>query len=314
MSRPLASTLLLVFSITGCTNRGASFDGGSFDATVHRDLPAAQAVDILVVAPFSQSAGLARQALASIPWALLERLKAASQLDPASLRLGVVSTSIEGKSICDSPAPPAGELLEGPSGVRILTGENTASEWSEQVFSASSPECRNPNFLEAASLAIDGRNTTFPRHDAVLVVLLLANMDDCSVDDFSLWNDPAVWEEDLSWFARCYRPAEGFLYPVNRYLDSLLQAFPGRIFVAAVGSADKPTYITDPGGNLTLQTVCEFSFNLFPTPRIASFIDGIGALGDPRLKGALYEMGCEAATSVPNVDSLVDAIVEYAGF
>ncbi|MBW2734066.1 MAG: hypothetical protein JRH20_16890 [Deltaproteobacteria bacterium] len=310
MSATRQCTVAAVLLVSACTTQDTPLDGGAANAENSGDLHTSRGLEVLVIAPYEHDSATARAYLSATPARLLSKLLEDTELNPQDIRLGVVSTVVEGKSVCDSQPPPPGTLLTGPSGAALLTGEAGSDLWARHVQSGQgSPECWNPHYLEVATLALDGRNGDFPRPDALLVVLVLNSLDDCSIDDYSLWDQPAVWSpEKIRFTTKCYLPPQGFLFPVQRYPEFFVARHPGRVFVAAISWPTKPSFTTDPSG-YTVIANGKCSDQIWPAPRMAEFIDAVRAHQDPRLQGSLYDMGCDPSSA--DIASLAGAIIDH---
>lgn len=273
--------------LLGCQNppRNAVPDQGFVDLT---PLPAPRGVDILVVSSVPDALSYASEATARLRNTLLPRL---THTSPADVRLGVIPSVVDG-AWCDTTtvSVKAGLLSPNSSGEVMTNGERDGAAWQDQ-FRFITRYCWLQQPFEAARLALDGRNPGFPRPDALLVVLMFTDQDDCSVANPDIFAQPSLFPADLapSYYARCQVAPKGLLKGVSGYIDALLQAHPQRIFVGAVASSDPVTWIPDgPYVNVGEVVTCD-SLKIRSGPRFGHFFDAIEARKHPRLRGVLND-------------------------
>lgn len=90
----------------------------------------------------------------------------------------------------------------------------------ESMLKASTFASAGPIFAEGSTGNGDYNNLL--RGDALLVVLILTNEDDCSIADPDLFNRTSATYTDPDLDTRCWRYEDQALHPVRRYVDGLL--------------------------------------------------------------------------------------------
>jgi hypothetical protein len=345
--------LVTVLMMAACRNAPAvppedaseNLDGsGSVEQSTFRP----SKVDILVISSDGDSEGVTLMGLLKGP--LLSLLK--SVLAPANgspvqdLHLGAVTSKIDHSTLCPptdpvkndgtllKPIPTSSPWKDYPSNLPwpppwpflsldVIKGTTTfrALAWAYidgaqgQTQSEEGP-CSVTEFLESAALAVDGRNGKFVRDDSLLVILILADYEDCSTKDSSLW-DKTDWQKTYAIRNPvCYSPPDGLLFPVSRYPKYFAQIHPkGRTLVAIVGTGGTPKLVPWSGsGTLLAEEACyssgPSSKGIVPAPRLASFPSEARKYGSGVVEGLMLD-GCAAIQgSSASMTPLVDRILE----
>lgn len=341
MSGRCAIGALAAALLGACTEPPA---GGIRDLGVETDSAPARPTRVDLLAVLTQCTGrdpYVMEAAGSV-YGLFQRL-----LDPpagrpiADLHFGIVAPKIDTPPICSSspkvvvndatlraPTGPLSKPLDWPSNWDskwpprwpYLTGDmaqhvNLPELAATYVrYMPIDGECALNQYLRVAAMAIDGRNRDFVRPDSLLVVLLLADGDDCSTKDPSLW-DPKLWAlqyggEYLWPYDYCYVAPPGLLYPVEHYVSLFRDAHPqGAVLVAAVGIEGTPSFVGPPPGKTT-QPICDAGYFL-PSQRLPALVRGLNQLGSARVRGLMVE-GCELVMhpTGQGLSSVADRILE----
>ena len=168
-----------------------------------------------------------------------------------------------------------------PPGQMLATYLMSASA-TEANMPSGAAACNVTEYLEVARMATDGRNGDFIRPDSLLVIVFLANWEDCSTDDASLWAT-SLWSTQYRYSnSLCYRPPEHLLYPVTRSLDyfSTIHSA-GRMLIGLVGTESQPVWTQVSSPPLALaQPICSTTENgntVVPTLRIPELMRGLAA-------------------------------------
>jgi hypothetical protein len=322
--------------------RPSDGDGGGSTADAAPDQPdavpglpdaatAAPKVDILFV--IDDSGGMTAEQdafLGSIGSFLGElRIEAGGVLP--SLHLGVVSTNLGAGPFGIGGCPTGGDgavLLNTPQlggcsapSDRYIIAETagtggrtrnyaggTLGQAVECIGSLGTGGCGFEQPLEAMRRALDGsvgENAGFLRGDALLVVVILTNEDDCSASDTNLYNPGDGTFGPLSSF-RCFaagvecspdepavpgvktgcmsREDSAFIFPVQGYIDFLKTLKPpGRVVAAAFIADDSPVEVGTSGGGgggADLLSACvPATGGADPAIRLHMLLGGFGASG-----------------------------------
>ncbi len=292
-------------------------DTQSDQARPDPDVGPPAAVDILFVGTQDVACATTRSSqigvVTGLPRALAPMLK---RIALADIRVASVSPLIFGISRCQSGVvlPPTARLFVTSKGRRFASGEDSSDEW-QAVLQGSPEECHLQNYLEVATLAIDGRNPGFPRKDALLVIIIGSAHDDCSIENMKLWDDASLWPATYMTNAKCASPPAGLLVPLERYGPRIRAAHPHRTLVVALGY-DQPVVIntspTWPNGEMTVRPL-SCNDPSYPTPRLARFVETINTNPHSLLRGAFLEGVCERpAPAIGALSRLIaQAMVEY---
>jgi len=210
--------------------RSPELDGGRGDTGPPRPLAcdAAQGVDLLIVLDDSGSLRPADDAVRDRLQRMLRELVRPLDLDGDGwedwprvndLQVGVVTTSATGPRFCahaadgalmrgapadlpfcrDAPYPPITRYVEGGSVERLLEDvacvgfgarDGCQVEQPLEAMAKALLPTRSPFTFASGRARGDRENAGFLRPDSVLVVLVLANEDDCSVYDPSAFDPP----------------------------------------------------------------------------------------------------------------------------
>ena len=173
-------------------------------------------------------------------------------------------------------------------------------------------ECSITQWLESAALALDGRNGDFIRPDSLLVVVMITDREDCSTADDALWA-AGPWQQQYFPNARCYKPPDGLMHPIERYVEIFSRIHPaGRTIVAVVGRYEAPVFVGDKASDpVYAQPLCQS--RLQPTLRLGRFVDAIQALNQPNLEARMWD-GCSSIFEhdYSEFDKLAERIAELA--
>jgi hypothetical protein len=212
------------------------------------------------------------------------------------------------------PWPPPWPYLNGD-----LAGQlNVAGLWANYVWQAQRMTeregwCAVTQYLQSAALAVDGRNTGFVRDDSLLVILILADREDCSTQRPSFWADRDEWGK-LYWDpnARCYYPPAGALYPIDHYKDVFGKSHPaGTTLVVVVGLQGVPQFESQWDGSKFAMPDCEGQ--LRPSLRLPAFVSAANQAGDPALGARMIE-ACPIAlgyeTGIPELADTILGLME----
>lgn len=158
--------------------------------------------------------------------------------------------------------------------------------------------CSVTQFLESALKAIDGRNPGFIRSDSLLLVWILADAEDCSTADATLW-EPALWKNEYAApLFRCYEPPAGLLHPIQRYVDGFSRLHPnGRILFAVTGRDEKPVWKS--GSPKSAEVLC-YGAHVHPAPRLGAFVRRINELHHPNQDARLMDPCVFIASDPPS--------------
>lgn len=217
---------------------------------------------------------------------MVEELLATTALEAREVRLGMVFNQTETYP-GQSPAAHPGELVTSQRGT-VFTGDQLA-DWRLHTDNGPLWESGTDTYFEASTLALDGRNAGFPRPKALLVVVLFATREDCTIAKPELMFDDSLWPASFYYpHVRCTQPLPGMLRDPADYVDALLAAHEQRIFVAVVASREKPVLGTDKntGYHIVLGRVhCGLLY--LPSRRVATFADAITARQHERIVAGL---------------------------
>lgn len=183
--------------------------------------------------------------------------------------------------------PPSWPYLTGEMGKEI---DLPALVWLYVDGMSVDGDCNISQMMEVAALALDGRNPGFVRPDSLLVVLLLANREDCSTKTPSRW-DPDLWDVYHYSGDACYEPPADLLHPVERYVEIFPTLHPmGQTLVAALGWDAKPTWAM--AGSLKVARGSpDCQGQVLPAPRLSELVRKLNGLEDPRTE-ALFIDAC----------------------
>ncbi len=304
----LGSAVLLL----ACSPRGAVSPGDAGrDRLLRADLPPPQGIDILILTSQNEvpASDFAMGSVAEFLRGLL--LRKVVHTAPKDIHLGVVSTTVQETNHCDYPPgfPPSGSLEHRPGEPPIITADDDKATWRQHLRSYH--VCGLTQYFEALRLALDGRNPGFPRPDALLLIVLMAPENDCSMKDKSLLSRSELWPPGFTHpYVRCCKtPPEGFLYPVAGYVDALLKAHSQKIFVF-VATVPRPATFVSEGAYHYVENlfVCN-TFSATAAPRVWEFTKAIEARKDPRLHVTMLDLSvrCRPLFS----EALVDEIVRF---
>jgi hypothetical protein len=264
---------------------------------------------------------------------VVELLKSALLEDPSpprDIHFGFVTSKVDSAEPCSTdPTPHDGTLLTPPSTTKTprpylpyplewpwpppfpyLTSDmfekaDLINLYMNEIHSATSP-CSVTQFLEAAARAIDGRNGDFLRSDSLLLVLILADREDCSTKDSKLWSETAWSKTYTDPNAVCYEPPDGLLHPASSYVPKLQAAHPaGRTLVASVAMSGTPTYKFI-NGKKYAEAYCTATFQ--PSIRLPAFTRAAEVTGSPSLEPRIIE-GCPGVMG-PAMDSLAKRVLQ----
>lgn len=304
----LGSAVLLL----ACSPRGAVSPGDAGrDRLLRADLPPPQGIDILFLT--SQLELLASEFAIDSAARFLRSLllRKVVHTAPKDIHVGMVSATVRETNHCDYPpgSPPSGSLEHGPGEAPIITAEDDEATWKQRLRSYYG--CGLTQYFEPLRLALDGRNPGFPRPDALLLIVLMAPDNDCSIKDKSLLSRSELWPSGFTHaYERCCKnPPEGLLYPVAGYVDALLKAHPQKIFVF-VATVPRPATFVPEGSYYYAENlvVCNFC-TATAAPRVWEFTKAIEARKDPRLHVTMQDLTvtCRPLFS----EALVDEIVRF---
>jgi hypothetical protein len=180
------------------------------------------------------------------------------------------------------PWPPPWKYLTSDIAAKVNLG-TLANQYTRKVYNVGRKEdlCPVTQFLTSAALAIDGRNGSFLRPDSLLVILVLADREDCSTQAPSYWQQQNVWGKVyINPEDRCYSSPSGSLYSVDHFVGLFGTAHTnGRIIVAITAATGTPKFANGPIGKYVLD-VCK---GIKPTVRMKEFHDKIGASENQRV-------------------------------
>lgn len=149
-------------------------------------------------------------------------------------------------------------------------------------------ECSVTQFLESAVRASDGRNAGFLRPDSLLVLIILADREDCST------SNPALWRLD-NWgttYARagdwCLEPPEGLLVSVEHYVAAFKESRSGTGRVLVFVTARSAPIRWASNGLKYASPVCG-NQHVIPANRLLRFVEQINQMGDPNLEARLAD-------------------------
>jgi len=331
MTKPIRTFLAasLVLTTAGCelyTKEDSKKSGiaAIMPTVVNRDL------DVLFVVDNSGSMREEQDAVAA-GFALFEAQLEALEGGLPNLHIGVVSTNMGagqyGISGCDGDGD-GGRLLaisdailpEGSTahflvdeddgqGGRARNYIGTLGEAFTTVSNLGISGCGFEQPLNAARRALSGslqQNEGFLRADAQLAVIILSDEDDCSAEDFAVFNsDPAQDRASsslgfLSSF-RCFefgvvcdegeprnpgsrsncrpRNESEYMVDVHEYANALksLKANPHDVFVAGIVGDDTPVHVRFSDDEPLLEPSCSSSNGeAAPAIRLVSFLDSFG--------------------------------------
>jgi len=160
-------------------------------------------------------------------------------------------------------------------------------------------ECDVPQFLKAATRAIDGRNAGFVRDDSLLAIVLIADREDCSTKNDGLWVSE-WWKGQYTVSAACYEPLPDLLYPPEQYVDMLKNAhLGGGLLVAVIGHAGVPQLAPlEPEIILHVKRSCSNSMlSVYPTVRLEQFLTSVDKEKDEHTGGVMLD-ACPALQSI----------------
>ncbi|MCA9669783.1 MAG: hypothetical protein KC503_29515 [Myxococcales bacterium] len=297
------------------------------DTTVDQPPPPAKpvGVDVLVVVDNSPGMEGEQARLANDIKNLLEQLDKLP--GGPSYRIGVVTTDMGiGQPNITSSCGLAGDAghlfirsqcVSRPQGVNYIevrgNNDNVQGSRTDALDCMLRPGASGCGFeqpLEAMYAALSGANPGFLRPDAALAVIILANEDDCSAADKSLYLPSSTQFGPYRSF-RCFEfgvicdgskparaaakyqscvPGQSTLHPIKaRYVDFLSKLKPAgwvSVLVLAGPNGPQPIQVNAEGGSGNTQSYdvaasCQ-SGTLSGTPaiRLQSFSDAFGPLGD----------------------------------
>lgn len=211
-----------------------------------------------------------------------------------------------------SPIPPNGPWISHVAGVTNVPGAGTALDRVKAGFSCvaelGTGGCGFEFTIEAARRAVDPKlnvNPGFVRADAMLVVVLLTDEDDCSAQKVQLFdpNQQSITDPlgPLTSF-RCFefgiqcncpngactrttygprtgcKPAFNWLYQIPDYVAFFNQLKPaGQVVLAALAGPIAPVNVQPDGQNPALQPSCQTAqHKAVPAIRIKALVDGFG--------------------------------------
>jgi len=210
----------------------------------------------------------------------------------------------------DLPWPPpwpylSGDLLPklGQAKLGSLASIYVGEAWSQ---TRAEYECRVTQFLQSTALALDGRNGSFLRPDSLLVVLLLADREDCSTKNAAFWSSRDPWRmAHCSSTAACYSGSADF-YSVEHYARRFKTGHPlGRTIIAITGKAGAPTYLSQYGCKVVVD-VCKA---IRPTERLAALQKQIGTSETQQVSVHWIDACSLIKQDVSAVEALADKIL-----
>jgi hypothetical protein len=305
-----AAMVAVICFLAGCSKLlGSTYDEGVLDAVTAPDviMPHPSRLDILVIVPDYKDASSIIAFTARATQIVVSQILDPSDKRPVrDLHFGVVSSKIDSNSYCitmQNNVDNDGTLLlpdDLPVDVTatnpyltqddLVSKDGSVTSRLDFYYVAHFPAegyCNVTQFLESASLAIDGRNKGFVRSDSLLLTLIFAGIEDCSTKNESFWptvpqtGGPLLYE----W---CYNPPSDFLYSVEHYVEKLGKRRPNGITLVAIAGKDGSATLLDTGANNShLVYYCDGYFA--PTPRLASLVRKLNALGDPRVEAQLFD-------------------------
>ncbi len=302
------------------------------DADTTPDAPVitpASGVDILLVIDDSGGMTLEQDALLGAMGGFLDELETQAGGELPSLHVGVVSTNLGagGFSIGGCPgdgdgailqnAPTAGGcsppsdhyIVDEPDGVGGRTrnyAAGTLAQAIDCIGGLGTGGCGFEQPLEAMRRALNGtvpENAGFLRDDALLVVLVLTNEDDCSAADTELYNPSSPSLGPVSSF-RCFehgvacvpdeptvpgvktgctsREDSAYTHTIAGYAAFLASLKPAGhvVFVAIHGDTSPVEVSLTSGGNPNLEPSCTSDTgDADPAIRLDQLTDGFGSDG-----------------------------------
>lgn len=303
-------------------------------------IPLPATADILVVLTQGSDRWTFVTAAANQLWSMIRRLSTPPDgRHRPDFRFGVVTAKLDIPGVCP---PWRGQAIPNDARLRIPATHllapppswplSWASKWPPRwpyltsdmandidlselvhmyvVDMASDGDCNVNQYMEAAARAIDGRNGDFVRSDSLLVIVLIADQEDCSTKNDQLW-DPSLWSctaggPYFSADARCLEPPSDLLYSVQDYVTRVSSAHRnGSVLLAAAGLDASPEWTSVPCKRPV--SPCTF---IVSTPRLAALPRGLTALQNSRLEGFWID-ACRlyADKSLTELQSLADHIL-----
>lgn len=291
--RSVQGLVLLAFLLPGCGSRSQPLDppqdlrvigDQQSPSADQQSLPAVDGIDLLLVGSNDGHSAIALGGV--LARRVVDQLLATTSLASRDVRLALVINQTDTYS-WTPPAANPGKLVQTPRGT-IFYGDQL-DDWQEHTW-ADSSERGLHTYFEAAKLALDGRNAGFPRPNALLVLLLVATTEDCSLAKPELMWDASLWPSSFqSPYTRCYQPLPGMLRDPADYVDVLLAAHPQRIFVVATASREKPELKQDKAGMSYVRDFFVCSTPYHPSTRVAAFTDVINARQHARIGAGLVQ-------------------------
>ncbi|MCA9677976.1 MAG: VWA domain-containing protein [Kofleriaceae bacterium] len=324
---PVAVTAAIgLAALAGCAGETASI-GAAFVPVLDQPPEPIHALDVLFVIDDSASMQDQQDALiASAQQALFDQL--ATQTDGLpDLRVGVISTTVsldvDGLTCtddapdgqlrhtprvegCAAPRDPWIEDIDDGAGGRIRNYDGTLGDAFGCIAALGTSGCGFEHPLEAMRRALDGSqpgNAGFLRDDALLLVVILSDEDDCSAFDPAVFSPTDASIDSplgpLHSF-RCFefgvvcddddprtpggkdgcvpREDSPFLSPVAGYVEFLrgLKADPSMVMVAGIfGDAGPIEVMPDPtrAPEVTLASLCPGGADAYPAVRLDAFAE-----------------------------------------
>ncbi len=223
------------------------------------------------------------------------------------------NTAIAG---CEAIYPSFMELASGTEPIETFashvgcvatTGTNGCGfeQQLEATLKALTPSTSTTRFVEATTGHADGQNAGFLRDDAILLIVMLTDEDDCSAIDPEIF-DPAstVYGGDLN--LRCFQHPEA-VQPIDRFVQGLIEAkgdavrlvfapiagFPVDLegeTVATILADDRMEERVDPAMPSRLAPACNRgSQTAFPAHRILQVAQGLEADGVASVPGSICQ-------------------------
>lgn len=331
MNRGVLRLGLLLLLCSGCNERVlASLDGGPSD-TLEADVwPAWPAesprgkVDVAVVLPAGSGVVEDRDFLLDVFNRLTERLLRPWNRAPVpDFRVGFLRPYVARDITCSDGLPTGEQRFLMPASVddsaipkgviwppkdnlvHVVGGlsESAGALWPYWGRISQADWCEINEHLEVVDRALDGRNPGFPRADALLVILVGGERDDCSIADVT------KWQTSLHLLTQnCYRPAPGFLRSPEAIVRAIAARHAGPVLLSVLGDCSEPTFGVD--GDQSVDCVrtsngsCD-SGCILPTPRLCAIAAGFDRWR-PNMKSLFGEM-CRISR---DRDAIAEALAE----
>ncbi|MBK9036620.1 MAG: hypothetical protein IPL61_36120 [Myxococcales bacterium] len=324
--RPALVALALVVPAVGCIDRGINRLDPSPDSVEQKLLPVSlnRELDLLFVIDDSSSMELEHMSLETRFPELISRLDTLGGRRP-DLHIGVVSSDLgtgrvdTGNPHCTTTGGDGGRLhgaacpalggatfisdVVGPTGDRVTNYTGSVGAAFACTADVGTDGCGFEQHLASMQAALaEGANPGFLRRSATLGVIILADEDDCSVDDDRLFTPGA--DPVLGPFSdfRCFehgvtcdpvadprapgvrtgcvaRTDSPYLVEIEQYAAFLrdLKDDPDQLFVAAIIGDDDHVEVIPDGNRAALAPGCTGGLGAAaPGIRLGGFLDAVG--------------------------------------